>query len=275
MEFEPAVLLPKRPTQQKLLVTYRGRDLLVKSLGNCAELPLVADSEELGLDFNGEHYLGLLNGVDCFASHVSEEASPPVGYEFIGLRTLWSRLPEDAFWVAGRGYQIVEWDRTHCYCGRCGSLTEDSPPERSKYCSRCGLNSFPRISPAVIMCVTRGSEILLARGTRFPGSFYSVLAGFVEPGESLEETVAREVKEEVGIDVGNISYYGSQPWPFPHSLMIGFSAEYIRGDLVLDEEEIAFANWYTRDSLPELPPSLSIARTLINAYIEGELGSPD
>ena len=274
MRFEPAALPPERPTAQRLLIVYRERDLLVHSLGAAAALPAVAESHELGLALDGEHYLGRLNGVDCFSAHVPAEIDPPSEHEFIGLRALWSRLEEDEFWLAGRGYQIVEWDRTHRFCGRCGSPTENALPERAKRCPDCGHSSFPRLSPAVIVCVTRGREILLAQGTRFPGAFYSVLAGFVEPGESLEETVAREIKEEVGIDVKEISYYGSQPWPFPHSLMIGFTAEHDAGDLVLDPEEIADAGWYTREALPELPPGLSIARTLINDYLDGKIGAP-
>lgn len=273
MDFEPAARPPERPTARRLLIVYRERDLLVHSIGSEATLPSVSAGHELGLALDGEHYLGLLNGIDCFTSHVPAEVEPPPEHEFVGLRALWSRLPEHEFWLAGRGYQIVEWDRTHRFCGRCGAPTENAAPERAKRCTVCGLTSFPRLSPAVIVCVTRGDRILLAQGTRFPGAFYSVLAGFVEPGESLEETVAREIKEEVGIDVENIRYFGSQPWPFPHSLMIGFSADYAGGELVLDPDEIAAADWFTRDSLPELPPSLSIARTLIDAYIEGSLGS--
>jgi len=274
VSFEPAALPPERPSERRLLIVYRERDLMVRARGTAVTLPSAATSGELGVALDGEQYLGRLAGVDCYASHVPAEIDPPAEHEFVGLRSLWTRLPEDEFWLAGRGYQIVEWDRTHRYCGRCGAPTENAVPERAKRCSACGLSSFPRLSPAVIVCVTRGNEILLAQGTRFPGAFYSVLAGFVEPGESLEETVAREIKEEVGIEVENIRYYGSQPWPFPHSLMIGFSADYKSGELVLDPEEIAAADWYTRDALPELPPHLSIARTLIDAYIEGSLGSP-
>ena len=200
MSFEPAAVPPERLSERRLLIVYRDRDLLVYSSETDVSLPSHGESEELGLTLEGEHYLGRLAGVDCFACHVADDVAPPPAHEFAGLRALWTRLPEDEFWLAGRGYQIVEWDRTHRYCGSCGAPTDNALPERAKRCSACGLSSFPRLSPAVIVCVTRGSEILLARGTRFPGAFYSVLAGFVEPGESLEETVAREIKEEVGIE---------------------------------------------------------------------------
>jgi NAD+ diphosphatase len=273
LNFEPAALPPAEATAERLMIVYRDRDLLVCLSGESVTLPTIGESDELGLSLDQEHYLGRLDGIDCFATHVPQAVEAPEGHEFAGLRALWTRLPDDQFWLGGRGYQIVEWDRTHRHCGRCGTPTEDASRDRAKLCPSCGLTSFPRLSPAVIVCVTRGDEILLAQGTRFPGAFYSVLAGFVEPGESLEETVAREVKEEVGIEVDDIRYFGSQPWPFPHSLMIGFSAVHKSGDLVLEPEEIAAADWYTRDSLPELPPRLSIARTLIDAYLEGSLGS--
>ena len=274
MEFVPAALPPERPTARRLLIVYRERDLLVRSLGADATLPAVGIDEQLDLPLDGQHYLGLLNGVDCFTSHVAAEIEPPAEHEFIGLRALWTRLPEDQFWLSGRGYQIVEWDRTHRFCGACGASTENAPSERAKVCTVCDHHSFPRLSPAVIVAVTHGDDLLLAYGTRFPGAFYSVLAGFVEPGESLEECVAREIKEEVGIDVTGIRYFGSQPWPFPHSLMIGFTATATQRELTLDPVEIADAGWYSRDDLPELPPSLSIARTLIDAYIDGSL-EPD
>ena len=188
---------------------------------------------------------------------------------FETLRPLWSMLDEDTWAVAGRAVQIVEWDRTHRFCGRCGGPTELAPDERARRCPACGLSAFPRVAPAVIVCVTHEDRILLARGTRFPGVMYSVLAGFVEPGESLEECVAREIEEEVGIRVADIRYFGSQPWPFPHSLMIGFTASYAGGEIAIDPVEIMDAQWFTRDALPPLPPRISIARHLIDAYVHG------
>jgi NAD+ diphosphatase len=153
------------------------------------------------------------------------------------------------------------------HCGRCGSPTEHAPGERARRCPQCGHAAFPRLSPAVIVRVTRGDEILLARAVRFPGGVYSVLAGFVEPGESLEECVARELEEEVGIEVTDIAYFASQPWPFPHSLMIGFTATWVSGDLRIEEAELVDARWFTRDNLPDLPGRLSIARTLIDDWL--------
>jgi NAD+ diphosphatase len=182
---------------------------------------------------------------------------------------LYGRLPDEQFSIAGRAVQILLWDQTHRFCGRCGQPTVHAPAERAKLCPRCGLLSFPRLSPAVIMLIRRGDELLLARNKAFADGFFSVLAGFVEPGESLEETVAREVREEVGLEVTDIGYFGSQPWPFPHSLMIGFTATYAGGEIRLQADEIAEAGWFhKRGDLPRLPGKLSIARRLIDSFIE-------
>jgi NAD+ diphosphatase len=139
-------------------------------------------------------------------------------------------------------------------------------------CPACGLLAYPRLAPAMITLVTRGDRALLARGVQWNVPMYSCVAGFVEPGESLEGAVVREVREEVGIDVTNVRYQGSQPWPFPHSLMLGFRAEHADGEIVCDATEIADAGWYGRDELPMIPPGISIARKLIDAWIaEGDV----
>jgi NAD+ diphosphatase len=142
-----------------------------------------------------------------------------------------------------------------------------APGERAKRCPACGLLSFPRLSPAIIVLVERDDRVLLARGVNFPEGMYSTLAGFVEPGESLEEAVHREIGEEVGVALTDLRYFGSQPWPFPHSLMIGFTARYAGGEIVLDDREIADAAWFTADRMPRVPQKLSIARRLIDSYV--------
>ncbi len=190
-----------------------------------------------------------------------------------GLRGLYGRLPERLFAMAGRARQIVEWLRTHRFCGCCGEPTVVHEHELALGCPACGRVHYPRVSPAVIMLVRRGHAMLLARAHGFPEGVYSTLAGFVEPGESLEQAVAREVREEVGVRLRDIRYFGSQPWPFPHSLMIGFTAEYAGGELALDDREIADAAWFTGDRLPRLPPRISIARRLIDAFV-GEVAAP-
>jgi len=185
-----------------------------------------------------------------------------------GLRQIYGRLDEGLFWIAARAAQIVDWDRTHLFCSRCGTPLQARKTEWAKECPSCGQLHFPRLAPAIIVLIERGDQLLLARSRHFLSGMYSVLAGFVEPGESLEEAVAREVREEVGIDVKDIKYFGSQPWPFPHSLMIGFTATYAGGEIRLDDSEIEDAGWFTVDHLPQLPGKISIARKLIDWFIE-------
>jgi NAD+ diphosphatase len=188
-----------------------------------------------------------------------------------GLRQLAAPLGETFFALAGRAVQMVAFDQTHRYCGRCGAHMERMAHERAQECPNCGLVGYPRLSPAIIIAVLRrterGEEILLARNHRFPPGRYSVLAGYVEPGETLEECAQREVCEEVGINITHIRYFGSQPWPFPNSLMIGFTAEYESGELAVEEAELADARWFGADALPKLPPTTTIARQLIDWFV--------
>jgi NAD+ diphosphatase len=177
-------------------------------------------------------------------------------------------IDDEFLLVAGCATQLTRWDRIHRFCGQCGKPAEDQTDERAKTCPRCNLTFYPRLSPAVIVAVVREDRLLLARSTRFPYNFYSVLAGFVEPGETLEECVVREVREEAGILVKNVRYFGSQPWPFPDSLMLGFIAEYAEGEIKINESEIADADWFTADALPNIPPKVSIARSLIDWYVD-------
>lgn len=219
------------------------------------------------------HFIGLVDEQAWWAVDVPRDEDPSYGAA-LDLRAYHGLAAEHEWLAAGRAVQIVEWARTHRFCGRCGAPTELSAGERSMRCPACGLVAFPRLSPAMITLVTRGEpgpeqEALLARGVQWNIPMYSCLAGFVEPGESLEATVVREVHEEVGVTVGNPRYFGSQPWPFPNSLMIGFTAEYESGEIVCDPAEIADAGWYRRDALPPMvPPGISIARRLIDAWVE-------
>ena len=258
---------PGAPSPDAYWLVFRGSHLLVRAVGERAEALRGPDIAALEPVLLRRLYLGALDGVDCYAAEAPPEAPAPDGMEYAGLRALYGRLDEPFFALAGFAAQIVEWDRTHQFCGRCGSPTVPAPGERARRCPTCGLLSFPRLSPAVIMLITRGDAMLLGRAHNFSGPFYSTLAGFVEPGETLEEAVAREVREEVGIEIRDIRYFGSQPWPFPHSLMIGFMAEYAAGEIVVDGREIADAGWFTAADLPLLPAPLSIARRLIEAFL--------
>lgn len=248
------------------------RGLLVRGAAPNVSLPTLEDLASLGLEPSSALYLGRLGAEDCFVVDASDrEAAEP--WSVVGLRALYGLVEDALFAVAGRATQIAGFAATHRYCGRCGQPTRKDPSERSMRCDACGLAFYPRISPAIIVLVRRGREALLARSVRFATGFYSTLAGFVEPGESLEETLRREVLEEVAIDVQNIRYFGSQPWPFPHSLMVGFVADYAGGEIQPDPSEIADARWFSPDDLPLVPPKLSIARQLIDAWVREVTGA--
>ena len=248
---------------------FRGPELLVAKDEAGVRLP--GADEWVGLQLPTAETkpvaAGSLQGVPAWGVALPPETEPPPGFIFKGLRHLWGALDEEVWKLAGRAVQIVEWDRNHRFCGRCSTPTERQPVELSRTCPRCGLQHFPRISPAVIVRIERGDEILLARSPHFAPGVYSTLAGFVEPGESLEDTVLREVREEVGVTVTNLRYFGSQPWPFPNSLMVGFVADYESGELTPQPGEIEDAGWFTVDRLPGLPSPLSIARALIDEVI--------
>ncbi len=213
-------------------------------------------------------YLGRLRGVDCWAAQFAADAAAPAGCAWEGLRPLFSVLDDDHFALAGRALQLLEWDRTHQFCGRCGARTEAKREERVRVCPACKLSAYPRVAPAVMALVRRQNEILLARSPHFPPGMYSALAGFVEPGESLEQCLAREVAEEVGVKIGATRYFASQSWPFPHSLMIAFVCEYAGGALKPQEGEIEEAKWFDLLHLPKLPSKISIARKLIDSVCQ-------
>ncbi len=223
------------------------------------------------------HFVGLVDGHAWWAVDVPRGHDPSDGAA-LDLRMYHGRAAEHEWLAAGRAVQVVEWARTHRFCGRCGETNEMLSNERAMRCPACSLTAFPRLSPAMITLVTRGEqgpdqEALLARGVQFPLPMYSCLAGFVEPGESLEAAVHREVFEEVGLAIRNPTYFGSQPWPFPNSLMVGFRAECAGGEIECDPAEIVDAGWYRRDDLPMIPPGISIARKLIDAWVNESVSS--
>jgi NAD+ diphosphatase len=266
-DFRAAVSPPDKIAEAAKWFVFRRSHLLVQIADGKAALPEVAAPEELGLTIIRRQYLGTFNGQHCFSAEVGQETDPPEGWVFQSLRRLFGQLPEELFWITGAAVQIVDWDRTHQYCGRCGQQTEDHPRERVKECPNCGLTSYPRISPAIIVLIEKDDEVLLARSLRHPLGLYSVLAGFVEAGETLEATIIREIREEVGLQVKDIHYFGSQPWPFPNSLMIAFTCTYAAGDIKIDEEEMADAGWYRPENFPMIPPEISIARKMIDWFV--------
>jgi NAD+ diphosphatase len=244
---------------------FRGDELLVHD----ADLALPDALACAALDLPASmHALGLLDGRYCQASWVVKHAQAPAGYTYRKLRSLFGALDNDLMAVAGRGYQLAEWARTHRYCGACAMPTEQLAGERCMQCPSCGMVAYPRISPAMMVLVRRGDAILLARHTLSPTNRFSPLAGFLEAGESVEEAVHREVFEEVGLTVGKLRYFGTQSWPFPHSLMIAFTAEYIAGEIKVDPREIAEARWFGRgEPLPEYTTGISISGKLIEAHL--------
>ena len=222
------------------------------------------DLSSAGVD-GRQHFLGMLGNRACVAVDLADDAPAPAGMRFVGLRSLFFKVPEDLLAIAARAFQVVDFDRTHRFCGRCGTPTRSRDSERAKECPSCGLTVYPRVSPAMMALVTRGKELLLARANRFTTGMFSALAGFVEPGETIEDCVRREVREEVGVEVADITYFASQSWAFPHSLMIAYTATWAGGEIRIDDEEIAEARWFHVDDLPKLPMSVSIARRLIDA----------
>ena len=230
--------------------------------------PLTADEWHwCGLDAVASHYLGKVAEVPLYAEELAPDAEEPEGYSFETLWSFLSTVDQPIFYLIGRAKQLVEWHRHHHYCGACGKVTSTKPADRSRRCEDCNLNFYPRLSPSIIVLINRGEELLLAKNRHARGDFYSTLAGFVEPGESIEETVHREVLEEVGIRIKNLRYFSSQPWPFPNSLMLGFHAEYDGGEINIQEEELADAGWFHYENLPSKPAMMSISGWLISDFI--------
>jgi NAD+ diphosphatase len=217
------------------------------------------------------HYLGQLDGVDCWAFTLKE---PPSGFKRTPLRAAMMQFDETLMGVAGRAAQVLEWDRAHRFCGVCGTPTEAQANERSRKCPACGHTAYPRLSPAMMVLVWRDGEVLLARSPHYVPGVYSALAGFVEAGESIEQCIHREVAEEVSVQVTDLRYYGSQSWPFPHSLMIAYTARWTDGAIVKQEGEIEDAQWYPLDALPKIPPRFSISGHLIRDTVVA-LGGPE
>ena len=241
----------------------RGRLFVITGQSLCV-VPGARPTLPLG-DAADALHLGDLDGEPCFARVL--DGDPPPDAIATPLRQLFGALTDEEFAIAGRALGLTVWDRDHRHCGRCGAATERSAQERVRTCVACGHTSYPRLSPAVIVLVERGGRCLLARNARTRMPFFSTLAGFVEVGETLEECVAREVREEAGIELADIRYFGSQPWPFSGSLMVGFTARWASGDLVGDPTEILDAAWFAPDALPVVPPRLSIARALIDDFV--------
>ncbi len=252
----PAIWLPF--SDKDLLVQDNGeQSLLVRGTTNVP--PLLIESEAL--------FLGTLDGVPCLAYAALGKANDtPPGHSFRGLRALLSRLSASEAAIAGYASQLLYWGRTSRFCPVCGAPTQPKASDWGKQCTQCGHSAYPHLSPAVLALVSDGPRLLLVHKPEWT-TMHSIVAGFVEPNESLEDCVRREVREEVGLDVTDIAYQGSQAWPFPHQLMVGFTARYAGGEIAHEEAELDSAAWFTKETLPDLPGPTSLSRRLIDAWL--------
>jgi NAD+ diphosphatase len=256
---------PESQSGDVLSFIFHGGRLLVREAG--LSLPGREAVAGLELDPQALQPVGLLDGRYCQAGWVEDESRAPPGYAWRGLRSLFGELDEEVLGVAGRAAQVAEWARTHRFCGACGSGTARLAGERCFKCLNCGHMAYPRISPAMMVLIRKGDSVLLALHTQPAVKRFVPLAGFLEAGESVEEAVHREVFEEVGLRVHNLRYFGSQSWPFPHSLMIAFTADYLDGEIRTDPNEILEARWFgPDDEWPERVPHVSVSSVLVDAH---------
>ncbi len=247
---------------------FRGDRLLVKTTDNG---PVPPDGDDLRhtlpIADRQRLALGRIGRALCWAHRLEEDWHPPAEWRFVGLRNLFGHMADAPMAAAGYGLQIAKWMEAHRFCGRCGAPMALGHDARVLQCTDCNQTIFPQVAPAVIVAVISRNRILLARAGRFPGRMFSVIAGYVEPGETLEACVQREVREEVGLEIGRIRYFGSQPWPFTGSLMVAFTAVHTGGAIAVDHKEILEAGWFSPQNLPEIPGKMSIARQLIDWFV--------
>ena len=278
MSSEPAALrlsagpgsAPDQPCPDDAVLCFSGKRLLLGRAGAREAVPDWRSLAPRAGDVRRRIFVGHLDSRPIWALEVDEPFTDD-GFAARSLRETFFLLADAEVQAAARAVQLLAWDRDHRYCGRCGAETEPRRFDHDRRCPRCAQSHYPRLAPAVIVLVHRGRDVLLARGPHLPGDMLSTLAGFVEPGESLEEAIHREIAEEVGVAVADLVYFGSQPWPFPHSLMVGFFARWVAGDIRLEagpdgHMELERAAWFDIDDLPTIPPKISIARALIDAH---------
>jgi NAD+ diphosphatase len=232
---------------------------------------IISDPLPAGLICDLPVYIGTYGDLFYYAAEVTAHSMMPGNCELSAIRDLYGIVSDRDIALASYAVRILDYNRSTVFCGCCGAKTRSLTTERAQICTACNRITYPRISPAIIVLIKKGEEVLLARSPRSPPGVFSIIAGFNEPGENLEQTVHREVAEEVGITVQNLRYFGSEPWPFPDSLMIGFVADYAGGDIEVDNQEIEDARWFTRDTLPSYPSKASITRALIEAWVRRDI----
>lgn len=266
--FVRTVTLPSEAFETALWFAFRGGALVLRRVGEALLVPSGPSLAAAGLPEGRVIGLGTLEGVPAFAAELAADVPLPSGFEAHNLRALYGPLGEQTWRLAAYAAEIEHWTRTARFCSQCGSPTVAEPADWGRRCMACGYVHYPHVSPCVIVLIHDGPRILMVRQPHFPQGLYGLVAGFVEPGESLEECLHREVAEEVGIEVDDVRYFGSQPWPFPHQLMVGFTARYAAGSIRTNDGELEQAAWFHIDHLPRLPPRVSIARKLVDAFVE-------
>lgn len=267
-------MVPTSPADQATQwFIFQNNNLLVIKEGSVYTLPAECLMTAMQPHLIRQHAFGEFNDKACFCAEIDEKASLPAAVEAVSLRSAFNLLSNDWYKPAVKAFSIINWDRNHQFCSRCSHFTVHKIGSFERICSACGLAFYPRISPCMIVLIKKDDHVLMARSPYFVKGVYGLIAGFIEAGESIEEAVHREVKEEVNINIKNLQYFGSQPWPFPDSLMIGFTADYASGDIMIDNKEIEAADWYRFDKLPGRPTvSISIASQLIEHFVAEQKG---
>ncbi len=251
--------------KQIYYIIYNGKKLLVKKNNEILTLPDINDINTLKINIDNSKPLYTKGNLYY---EKTGTVNLPCNFKFVDLRPYIPLMDYITMKSVLRALHLINWNNSNIFCGKCGSRLEDKKDETAKICPDCGNIIYPTICPATITAITKDHKILLAHNNNFSNDIHSVIAGFVEPGEDFEDCVKREIYEEVGIRVKNIKYFGSQPWPFPFSLMTAFTAEYESGDIKVDGIEIGHADWYSKDNLPQIPRKGSISRDLIDNWLE-------
>ena len=255
-------------SESAILIILRGQEFLTSKNSEF----LIFEEDDLKwseMEMFNKQFIGYLNDQPCYLLEITPESKLDDDLVLTPLRNLLGRIPDSLFTVCSRSLQLSEWMRNNQFCGVCGTKMKMHETERAMFCECNNVLVYPRISPCIIVLVTKGEELLLAHNKNFPGTFYSTLAGFIEAGESAESAIHREIFEEVKVRVQNIKYFGSQSWPFPSQLMLGYHAEYLEGEITPDGEEIDLADWFHYKDLPNVPTgNISISGQLIESYLE-------
>lgn len=255
----------------KIYLIFNEDRMLIKLSSEKVLFPTEDDVQALNLSLKNIDTLTIKKNIKFIYGRISETDQLPASFKFSHIKSLIGHLNTETFNLAAKAFHLMNWNETHNYCIKCGTLVDFHKDEQAKVCPSCGYISYPTISPAIITAIIKENKILLAHNAQFPKDLFSVIAGFLEPGETFEACVKREVYEEIGIQVKNIKYFASQPWPFPNSLMVAFTCEYESGEISVDGVEIEEANWYSPSDIqnvPSIPVKGTIARRLIDWFLE-------